>query len=489
MKIKLFSICVVYFTILCSSCSKWINITPTDKLTEDMLYSDRAGFLKALNGVYVELANHELYGANLSSSIIDVMGQYYLKPSNTQSYYYYATYAYNQEVVKLGFENIWQKAYELLTNCNVIIEKCDEQNGVLTDSYFNIIKGEALAIRAMIHFDMLRLFGPIWSDENKSKVTIPYSSSGKIEISPLLTADDVMKNITDDFTSALQLLKKSDPILTEGVRNFSNPDGSNDLYFRQYRLNYYAVKALLARAHLWKGDKKTALQYSKEILEEVQNPSKPIFPFVTGAAATNATAPDRVFSSEIIFSLYQINRGDLYRDLFSADLEQKFRLSFNNGGTDKSRVNELYDDENDYRRRIWEDVSVLGGAILTNQKYKDYSESASKHMIPLIRLSEVLLMAAECSDDLQESIKYLNTLRTHRNCISLFPANASELNNIIAKEFRKEVIGEGQMFFYYKRNAMTFIPSHLTLTGEQHMLLQNYVVPLPDSEISQRRNR
>jgi hypothetical protein len=44
------------------------------------------------------------------------------------------------------------------------------------------------------------------------------------------------------------------------------------------------------------------------------------------------------------------------------------------------------------------------------------------------------------------------------------------------------------MFFYYKRNAMTTVPNHASVTGTKQMLLGNYVVPLPVSEISVRGN-
>jgi hypothetical protein len=42
------------------------------------------------------------------------------------------------------------------------------------------------------------------------------------------------------------------------------------------------------------------------------------------------------------------------------------------------------------------------------------------------------------------------------------------------------------MFFYYKRNAMTTVPNHASLAGTKQMILANYVVPLPVSEIAVR---
>lgn len=487
MNIKVFFGCLL-FALLSGSCRKWIDVKPSDRLSETILFSDREGFLKALNGVYVELTNTSLYGQHMTASAVDVMAQYYFMTTSTQPYYDYTMFNYTSSNPKTGFDNAWKKAYELIANCNVLIEACGDRNPVLPEPYFGIVKGEALALRAMLHFDMLRLFGPAWSEAQKSAPAIPYKTSSATEVTPLLSSEEVMTKVMADLSQAMDLLKDTDPVLTEGVRNGANPSGTNDLYFRQYRLNYYAVKALMARAYLWKGDKVNAFRVATELLQEVQVAGKEIFPYVTYSAATSAEKPDRVFSTEVLFSLYTINRVNMYNTLFSASLDQGLRLSFNGGNSDMARVAELYDDENDYRRRIWENVTVEGGTVLTNQKYKDYVDAPGRYMIPLVRLSELLLMAAECSSTLEEGTGYLNTLRGARNCVSLNPTGPDGLKAAITSEFRKEMIGEGQLFFYYKRNFVTTVPNNAALTGTKTMVLDNYKVPLPDSEISLRSN-
>ena len=55
------------------SCESWLNVTPSDRLSEEMLFNDREGFVKALNGVYIELNTNELYGRNLTAGALDVM--------------------------------------------------------------------------------------------------------------------------------------------------------------------------------------------------------------------------------------------------------------------------------------------------------------------------------------------------------------------------------------------------------------------------------
>jgi len=62
----------------------------------------------------------------------------------------------------------------------------------------------------------------------------------------------------------------------------------------------------------------------------------------------------------------------------------------------------------------------------------------------------------------------------------------------ITKECRREFLGEGQMFFFYKRKAMQKIPNGKWEKDSEsqtiNMNMNNYVVPLPDSEINMRLN-
>ncbi len=299
-----------------------------------------------------------------------------------------------------------------------------------------------------------------------------------------------MAHITGDLKAALALLN-TDPIRTSGVRNGNNLSGPNDLYYRQYRLNYYAAKALLARAYLWQGDKVNALTEAETLLEEVQGP-KNVFPYVTSTAALGYTTgikvipADRLFTTEVMFAVYDIKRVEMFERQFDVNLDNNNKLSFSNNDINESRVNALYDDANDYRRRIWQNASSGTISALTNLKYMDGNDMPGRYMVPLIRLSEVLLIAAESHPDLAKGIAYLNKVRTSRNSLSLNPATTAALQTAIMNEFRKETIGEGQQFYFYKRTAQQTIPNHSAVTGTKAMVLTNYVVPLPDSEISQR---
>ena len=113
-----------------------------------------------------------------------------------------------------------RKAYALILNCNIIIEKCDENKAGLSPVWKGSIKGEALALRAMLHFDMLRLFGPLTSELDKE--SIPYQTNSDQTVTPLLSGSEVIGLILDDLKNAVGLLKDTDPYFVE--EEFSDTD-------------------------------------------------------------------------------------------------------------------------------------------------------------------------------------------------------------------------------------------------------------------------
>lgn len=455
------------------SCESWLNVTPSDRLSEEMLFNDREGFVKALNGVYIELNTNELYGRNLTAGALDVMGQYYNVASSSHAFYNYGGLVYTGNNEKTLFDNMWQKCYAVIACCNTIIEKCDENKAGLSPVWKGSIKGEALALRAMLHFDMLRLFGPLTSELDKE--SIPYQTNSDQTVTPLLSGSEVVGLILDDLKNAVGLLKDTDPYFVE--EEFSD----TDLNYRRFRMNYFAAKGLMARVQLWGGDKEKAAATAKEVIAEGQAEGAEFFPFVTNSEATSSN-PDRVFYSEVLFGTYHSSREKLHEDLFAPTLESTSILTL--AGT--ARRDDLYDNENDYRYSVWSTYNKNGTSVLYHRKFEkqDNVTASRQYMIPLIRMSEMYLIAVECCK-LDEASVYLNTFRNARNCNSLALTEDNRIN-ILANEYKKEMLGEGQLFFFYKRQEMVNIPDGNQATGTKNVELAKYVVPLPESETDQR---
>lgn len=492
-----------------SSCADWLEVKMEDKVMENVLFSDYRGFMTALNGVYLKM--NDVYAKTLTTGPVDVMAQYYnVTENNNHSLRLYATYAYNDVSLETAFASVWSNMYSLLANLNVVIEHTETANP-LTETQLGIIRGESLALRAFFHFDLMRLYGPIYP-ENPTMVTIPYQNSSSRDIQPLLPANEVMTKILADLAEAEKLLYKYDPIITEGVKNVAAEDNgvlAYDYSYRQLRMNYYAVKALQARVYHWMGDKATAYRIATEdIIDKITTDKLEVFPWATKEQVEAAGKPDCLFSSEVMFSLYNTKRSEVQSAYFSGALRAlSNRLTFfGNGLTgEDSKVGTFYDDANDLRVRMWKLVEPLQSEIeeaeaageearstLALSKFDSFSNDATidgtetyRYMMPLIRLSEIYLIAAECAPDRNEAFRLINVIRHHRLCDEADEMDG-EFESVLTYEMAREVIGEGQLFYFYKRRGAESMISGTSASGTTPMVKSNYIVPIPQAELDKR---
>lgn len=475
---------IIACTTLFASCDSWLEVKPYDQIAEGELQKSEEGYQKMLNGIYIDLNSDALYGQTLSVEMIEVMGGAYTIGTDNSVWGNYkdlSSYQYNTEYWRNRLDQTWNKAYALILNCNKILETIDGNKNLFTDGSYYIIKGEALALRAMLHFDMLRLFGPVYSKDSDKKA-IPYYTKQTNSPEPILTAQEVMEKITTDYEDALNYLA-NDPVKTEGTMMSSTEDGSsNFLRYRALRLNYYAVEALMARAYLYMGNKTEAFKYATDVIKTAdQN----IFPFVDKNLVIGSPAdPDRIFSSEVLFALTNTSRGTIHKNFFDPSRLPNYVFRMD----DSMMSNLVYGGaattggyQDDYRyRACW----MATGSNRYFYKYSDMVANGSiqNTMIPMVRLGEMFLIAAESqSGDLKAGVKYVNALRRNRGV-----ANLTTLTpDLLKYEYIRELYGEGQLFFLYKRLNSDIITSATSSKNPKASDLI-FVVPLPDTETENR---
>lgn len=475
---------IIACTTLFASCDSWLEVKPYDQIAEGELQKSEEGYQKMLNGIYIDLNSDALYGQTLSVEMIEVMGGAYTIGTDNSVWGNYkdlSSYKYNTEYWRNRLDQTWNKAYALILNCNKILETIDGNKNLFTDGSYYIIKGEALALRAMLHFDMLRLFGPVYSKDSDKKA-IPYYTKQTNSPEPILTAQEVMEKITTDYEDALNYLA-NDPVKTEGTMMSSTEDGSsNFLRYRALRLNYYAVEALMARAYLYMGNKTEAFKYATDVIKTAdQN----IFPFVDKNLVIGSPAdPDRIFSSEVLFALTNTSRGTIHKNFFDPSRLPNYVFRMD----DSMMSNLVYGGaattggyQDDYRyRACW----MATGSNRYFYKYSDMVANGSiqNTMIPMVRLGEMFLIAAESqSGDLKAGVQYVNALRRNRGVASLTTLTP----DLLKYEYIRELYGEGQLFFLYKRLNSDIITSATSSKNPKASDLI-FVVPLPDTETENR---
>lgn len=266
---KLWNIIWIGVILVCGAgCSSFLDVQPKDKQSEKQLFATKGGFYTAVNGIYNKMSSSALYGKNLSYELVDVISKRYQSlPVNT---YLTAlnTFAYTDNMVEKELTSTWTTAYNTILNCNVVLENIEESEGVLQSQEYRVLKGEMLAVRAFLHFDMLRLFGPVYKLHPEAEA-IPYNESSKVTALLLITADSVLREkILRDLDEAEELLADSDPVIENGPMASLEKDEEVYLRYRQLRMNYYAVLALKARVYLYAGEEASALAAARKLLTD-----------------------------------------------------------------------------------------------------------------------------------------------------------------------------------------------------------------------------
>lgn len=455
---------LVASAVLClvSSCDSFLDVLPSTEKEKDKMFSTAEGYRSVLTGAYIRMKQTNLYGQEMVCGTVENLAQHWVYTSGSIGAYL-SKYDYTASVVETATENIYNNLYKVVADVNGILIKIDEHGGVLTTHDYNLIKGEALGLRAFCHFDVLRLFGPIPTNVPETKV-LPYVKTVSNKPNTFLTYTDFTTQLLADLQEAENLLGKVDPIQRLSVETLNSGSASVDDFMRsrQTRMNYYAVCALQARVYLWLGNKEKALAYARKVIEaQSENGAKKF----TLGTRDDCSRGDKTLSSEHIFNLKVTNIASTIgsgRSYNKSKTELTARL-YDSGTSDIRFVN------------MWEEVresSFSRPFYFLKYTQNDKMPALAKNVIPLLRLAEMYLIAVECSE-LTEASNYYKTLCEARDITPVSFTDDNQRREVLIKEYNKEFYGEGQAFYAYKRLAAKTI-YWSSVEGSAEI----YVVPL-----------
>ncbi|MGP1623138.1 RagB/SusD family nutrient uptake outer membrane protein [Bacteroides heparinolyticus] len=457
---------ILFLSLLSISCQDWLDVSPKSEVKYDDLFSYKNGFKDQLTGIYTALCADNLYGANLTFGMADALGQQYVWKQEAGTYYHLHRFEYENTTSRGVINNVWSSMYNAIANINIFLQGIDEHRGVLSEVEENVYEGEAYALRAFLHFDLLRWFGKSYVSGAGEKA-IPYVKGVSKEVTPLSTVSECIDLVIEDLKRALDLLAV-DPIKTG--------DSATDfLGTRDFHFNYYATCALLARAYLYKNDKSNALRCAHEVIESNK------YPWVESTNVTTNTRETRdgIFKSECIFTL----NNTRLKSLTERFLKEGESNTVGNLLIMSPEVCAEIFETNlygfDWRYNYY--FETLSSYYLGSTKLWQFSSNYNNRQ-PLLRISEMWLIAAECAATKKDAVNCINTLRRHRGfdeggMLAEEGTTDVMLKTIIGKEYRKEFIGEGQWFLYCKRLDIEEIPN-VTVPFSKGF----YILPMPDQE-------
>lgn len=494
MKFKYILIGVLCTSVFFTSCNKWLDVLPKTETPQDVLFSTEQGFKDAMTGVYIQLKADNIYGLKLTMTVTEQLLSNYDVNSGTVEERL-GQFNYADAAVQAEMTSIFKGQYKVISSINAILAKIDEKKAVFkTPGLYELIKGEALALRAYCHFDVLRLWGPVPSEVSAEPI-LPYVKQMSNLPNQQLSFADFKANVLQDLEDAELLLQGVDPILNYSLVDLGSPGAATssfkplDTYFgyRYISMNYYAVKALQARAFLWFEMPIEANLAAKTVIN-AKNPNGSN-KYRLGAASDFGNQ-NYVLTSEQIFGLHDFN------------LLEKFNLNFVGGRLVKTQfrvglLNELFNSEATDTRftALWGEESFPGSVakVIVPRKYKVPATAGQGfndlNRIPMIRLSELYFIAIETATNGAEAQTYWNEFLTSRNIYkasgnvnknNISNSTAGQIKAILRSEYRKEFYAEGQAFYAYKRwntsaNDFLWLPTNVAI---------NYVVPLPITEFS-----
>ncbi|MGL5683275.1 MAG: RagB/SusD family nutrient uptake outer membrane protein [Marinifilaceae bacterium] len=461
MKTLYYKIGLAFLALSMLSCQDWLDVKPKTEVEAEQLFADEEGFKGALAGVYTLMNQPELYGREMTFGVVDAAAQLW-QVRNYHSYEDIIGCVYESTKVRPLIDNMWSKGYNAIANANNIVGNIDERRSIFSGNNYSIIKGEALAIRAYIHLDLLRLFGDV-TKPTEQEAGIPYCDSLTKQIPITKSPKDVIALIIRDLNIARNYLSV-DPVVTGEKVTSKDDDGY--LLNRNYHLNYYAVTALMARAYLYAGDKVNALKYAKEVIKAQ---SETLFPWSNSSDVMHVERAlrDRTFSSEHLFALNVRKMNQYIKGYF---------IETSSPMVNREKVADLFVAQNDLRSIFFEvsnNVANVPSKLwqMDAIAYEGKVQSAKKDRMPMIKMSEMYYLCAEC--DAANAFEYLNAVLAHRGYTEEeLLGNDINVMEEIEKEMKREHLCEGQLFYFYKRTQ--------TVPADANV---RYVFPKPEVEL------
>lgn len=493
--------CAILAASLSSCVNDWLDVAPSDGTDADAALTSSSDLAAARTGMYKALKGN--------SSLVDYYGQQFfvygdvhagddyqynnLGGSNRASFYYDMNYQTASEFTSsTSSSNVaWKSPYIVIGRANRIIAAAE--GGALSDAAeakatIDQYAAEAKVLRALAHFDLVRIYGKPYTEDQGASLGVPLvtevlESNAKPARS---TVAEVYTQVVKDLTEAIS----SNALATETEPGY---------------VSVWGAKAILSRVYLNMGDYANALSVAEDIIKNSKEFGAALWTRDQYFKAWDASTPNE---SEFLFRLNVAGSTDSNDLNGIGNLQQ--REGYKEMVATKKFVDMLTSDPEDVRNEMFlpataaKEVATYGtNKVYLNKLRGQGGNLRNVTIVPIIRLSEVYLTAAECAfrnNDKTKAVEYLNDLVKNRTTTE---ASLATVDNItlerILIERRKELIGEGQRYFDALRNNETITRYtseadkgwHKTLSKEAQSFNRDYfkaIAAIPQAEINANPN-
>jgi hypothetical protein len=422
-----------------TACNSVIDIEPEFVLDGSQRFNNLDDYEFSLIGTYAQFRSSAYYGnasgpAGGFSTLPDMMSDNLTETGESlANFRQLVNFDYASD--NGAIEGLWTAAYRIIAQANITLRGIDEFASENPGQY-NRIKGQALAIRAYVHFDLLRYF----ADDlalNSTTLGVPYKTEFNLDNIARPTVAATWEGIFTDLNEAKTLLSDTDASI--------NSSGN---YSLRANIDPITVDAILARAYLYSKQYQLAITATTSVIDQVPLASRANFPAIW--------RDENIGRTELIWSI-PFNSGEgtpAANVYFASGNRSSFRPS--------TEVLNEYDQANDIRYNAY--FRINGSRTVVSKFLGKGNLSDGIVNWKVIRVSEMYLIRAEAYTNLSgnttNALRDLNTLRAARISgyvpVSLM---GQALVDAIELERRKELFVEGHRFFDVKRTTRNLVRS------------------------------
>ncbi|MEG0519439.1 MAG: RagB/SusD family nutrient uptake outer membrane protein [Bacteroidales bacterium] len=448
-------------------CSHFLTQEPILKQSNELVTASYKGLNSAVLGAYSRLADASWYGANYVLDAEMRSGNGKLAFINGYGSGRSAT-SYNFAYTPNTTSGVWGLGYYIIGAANTVLLNLDgkEDNNVTKQDLDNL-KAEALFLRALSHFDIVRLFAqPYSKDPNGAGVPIVLSAESGALIA--------RSTVSEVYTQIIEDLKNAETLMED---DYSRADDVTDPYAA---VSKPAVQALLSRVYLNMQKWQECADYSTKVINNTN------YKMWTAAEYKKVWGADVPSKGEVIFEIYGIKANE-YDGYWDGPSHMTNPDGYGDVAVSKDLVS-LYaagDVRNDFR--AVDDADLVWTKKYVGKGKGDAKNTPDVNNVIVLRLSEMYLNRAEAIANGAtvagaSVLSDLNVITSNRNAKAYTTATKDD----IFTERRKELAFEGQFWFDSARCGKSI--TRVDYVGDakvQNISYPNYmfVLPIPQREI------
>lgn len=451
-----------------TGCKDFLNQEPKLTQSTEITLSSYDGLNKSVAGAYGPLASSSWYGASyvLSSDMRSGNGS---RNEKAESGRYTQSYEWNYTDDNGG--GIWSTAYYVISAANNVINSLEGKTSTeVSEQDINNLKAEALFIRALAHFDLVKIYSQPYTYK-KDGLGVPYVKVTDPNGKPAReSVENTYKMIVED------LLEAEKAIDSKYVR-----DGFVD---SKASVSIYAIQALLSRVYLYMGDWNNSAVYATKVIDSKAFDlwDAETYPTVWG----KDVADD---GGEVIFEIYGKKTNGYYGSWVDISW-----MCNPEGYADTQASPDLISlyKEGDVRRDLYVSKTFEDETVLYwTGKYPGKGDGTPDATnVIILRLSEMYLNRAEATLNGASTgvpaVDDINAVVTKRGLTPYLAVTRTDVQT----ERRLEFAFEGHYFFDLARWNQSLVRNYFTGNMNQNVEFPSpkWAIPIPKREIQLNEN-